>query len=142
VEHDFDHNGHPLPLPALSDEWLTPAEIRLREQGHRQRARRARELTRVHNDLDNDSDNDSDDDQARRATQNVPTNDHQNDHTATEPVSAPEGEGQGDVQLESITGSQSDTQPPVKSIQFDDTQVDFDEDLDIRVQDILITYRR
>jgi len=98
--------------------------------GHRQRARRARESTCVQNDSDHDLDNDLDVDRAHWATQNVPTSDCQNDHTATEPISAPEGERRDDVQSESIAGSQSNTQPPVESIQFDDMQVDFNEDLD------------
>lgn len=46
--------------------------------------------------------------------------------TATGPVSAPEGEGHS----ESITGSSPASQPPVDEIVFDDTNVDFDEDLD------------
>jgi hypothetical protein len=39
---------------------------------------------------------------------------------------APEGEGHS----ESITGSSPASQPPVDEIVFNDTNVDFDEDLD------------
>jgi hypothetical protein len=113
VFHELDHNGQPIPVPSLDDEWLTLAEICLQQVGRCQRQNRqacARQNicshVRVHEPTQNDSPND------------------RTRHTG--PVSAPEGEGHS----ESITGSSPASQPPVDEIVFDDTNVDFDEDLD------------
>jgi len=113
MQRDFDHDGHPLPLPSLSDEWLTPAEICLRDMSRRA-ARHCPACVCSVEHVPNVSDNDL----MRQAN----PHDSINDCADSEPISAPEGEEQG----ESITGSQ----PPVQSIQFEDSQVDLDGDLD------------
>jgi hypothetical protein len=115
---EYDHDGRLIPLPTLNDEWLTPAEIRLRDASRRfQRARRARERHVA----------------PRRATQNNMNNDPQNINSVPEPVSAPEGDGRG----ESSTGSRQDSQPPIDEIVFDDSRVDFDEDWDDEIDNDL-----
>ena len=114
---EYDHDGRLVPLPSLDDEWLTPAEIRLRDAARRFRQRRrARDRQKEHVPLEF----------PRQATR---------DTTVPEPVSAPEGDGQG----ESSTGSRQDSQPPVDAIEFDDTRVDFDEDLDDEIDNELGT---
>ena len=73
---EYDHDGRLIPLPTLDDEWLTPAEIRLRDAARRfRRARRARDRQKEHAPLE----------LPRQATR---------DQTVPEPVSAPEGDGQ------------------------------------------------
>jgi hypothetical protein len=115
VGREYDHNGRLVPLPSLDDEWLTPAEIRLRDAARRFRQRRrARDRPKEHVPLEF----------SRRATRD------QHDCTVPEPVSAPEGE----IEVESITGSC----PPVEAIEFDDSRVDFDEDLDDEIDNELV----
>ena len=123
---EYDENGQLIPVPSLDDEWLTPAEIKLRDLGHRARRTRRAQLRREEH-----VPRSSDISPTRTSGHNDSHNDQPKDHSESEPVSAPEGEGH----RESITGSNTDSRPPVDAIEFDDTQIDFDEDLDDDLSD-------
>jgi hypothetical protein len=136
---EFGPDGRLIPPPSLSDEWLTPAEIRLREMSRNVRRRhvvrdrsdaRARRARQPGNDFSNDPE--------RQATRHDSRND-------SEPVLAPEGEVTGG---EAVTGSSParpapPQPPPLDSIEFrpDNTlesptgSVDFDPDFDDDVAD-------
>jgi hypothetical protein len=117
IWHELDHDSQPVPVPTLDDEWLTPAEIRLREFGRDlQRRRRASHR------------------QPTRPSPSHTSSNNWTDCTDSEPVSAPEGEG---GHSESITGSSPVSSSPVDAIEFDDSQVDFDEDLDDEIAETL-----